>query len=129
MAFITSRVSASNDYVLEWTSANGMKKAKRTFHVNGGADVINKKTLLTPSGVITEISDDELEALKKNDPLFCFHLNNNTLVIRGTEKEAEKAKTELEKDKSSQLTPEDYENGNEKKEMFKKNAKKPRVKK
>ena len=128
MAFITSASAAPHDYVVEWEQGpNNVRKPKRTIHINGGSDVINKRTLITPRGVVTEVTEKDIEDLKK-DPLFIFHLNNGFLEISGTEKEANKAEKDLEKDKSAQITPDDYENGNEKKEI-RKSTRKPKAKK
>jgi len=117
MAYITSRMAGGVDYAFYKKGANGINVVTETISVGGGADVIDKRTLITPTGIVTFIDDDKLEKLKSH-PLFQQHLACGAVTIKDTEKAANKAGEELEKDKSSQITPEDYEKGNDKKEMI-----------
>ncbi len=117
MAYITSRMAGGVDYAFYKKGANGINVVTETISVGGGADVIDKRTLITPTGIVTFIDDDKLEKLKSH-PLFQQHLTCGAVTIKDTEKAANKAGEELEKDKSSQITPEDYEKGNDKKEMI-----------
>lgn len=116
MAYITSRMAGGVDYAFYKKGANGINVVTETITINGGADVIDKRTLITPDGVVTSVTDEQLEKLKSH-PLFKIHLQNGGVTIKDTEKSANKAGEELEKDKSSQITPEDYEKGNDKKQM------------
>ena len=125
MAFITSKMQPV-DYDFYQMGPNKINTVVDSIHLNGGADVVNKRTLETPTGVITEISDDKLEKLKSH-PVFQIHLKNGYVSILGTEKEAKIADKDLKEDKSSQITPADYEKGNDKKEI--KPKKKPTTKK
>lgn len=117
MAYITSRMAGGVDYAFYKKGPNGINVVTETISINGGADVIDKRTLITPDGVVTSVTDEELEKLKTH-PLFKIHLQNGGITIKDTEKSANKAGEELEKDKSSQITPEDYEKGNDKKQMI-----------
>lgn len=127
--FITSRMAAGVEYAFYKKTANGANIVDKTIIINGGSDVINKKTLITPTGVVTEISKDDLDLLYTN-PVFKKHLEEGYLTINDNEKAADKAGDKLEKDKSSQIVPEDYENGNEKKDMIAEpTKKKPKTKK
>lgn len=128
MAFITSKMAAPVKYTFYTLGANKINIVTDEITVNGGADVINKRSLDTPSGVVTEVTDEQLDKLKSH-AVFKMHLANGAVAILGTEKEAKKADTGLEKDKSSQITPEDYEKGNSKKEIVAKKVSKPRTKK
>lgn len=125
MAFITSKMASAVSYTFYAQDANKINRVVDTITINGGADVINK-ALMTPQGVVTEIEGDRLEKLKSH-PVFRTHLENGFVSIQGSEKAAKKAEETLEKDKSSQITPEDYEKGDEKKEIRPK--KKPKTKK
>ena len=115
MAYITSKLQPT-DYAFYKMGANKINVVVDTIHLNGGADVINKRSLYTPAGVVTEIDDERLEKLKSH-PVFQTHLKEGYVEISGSEKEAKKVEKDLEKDKSSQITPEDYEKGNTKKEI------------
>ena len=115
MAFITSKLSSSVSYAFYVQDSNKINRVVDTITINGGADVINK-ALITPQGVVTELEDDKLDKLKTH-PVFRTHLENGYISIQGTEKAAKKAEETLEKDKSSQITPDDYETGDAKKEI------------
>lgn len=128
MGFVTSKMAAPVTYAFYTQGANKINIVTDEITVNGGADVINKRSLETPAGVVTELPDEKIDKLKSH-PVFKMHLANGAVAILGSEKEAKKADKELEKDKSSQITPEDYENGNDKKEIVAKKTSKPKTKK
>lgn len=127
MGFITSKMAAPVTYAFYTKGVNKINVVTDEITVNGGADVINKRSLETPAGVVTELTDEQIDKLKTH-PVFKMHLENGAVAILGTEKEAKKADEDLKKDKSSQLTPEDYEKGNDEKQVAKKKAK-PKTKK
>ena len=126
--FITSRLAGGVDYAFYEKAANGMNRVVETISIKGGSDVNDKRTLITPIGVVTELSSEQFEKLKKH-PVFQQHLENGYITINENEKAAQKAGEKLEVDKSAQLTPDDYENGNEKKDMIAAPKKKPKTKK
>lgn len=127
MGFITSKMAAPVTYAFYTKGANKINVVTDEITVNGGADVINKRSLDTPAGVVTELTDEQIDKLKSH-PVFKMHLENGAVAIFESEKEAKKAENDLNKDKSSQLTPEDYEKGNSKKQVAPKKAK-PKTKK
>lgn len=127
MGFITSKMAAPVTYAFYTQGANRINIVKDEITINGGAGVINKRSLETPQGVVTELPDEKIDKLKSH-PVFKIHLANGAVAILGTEKEAKKADKDLEVDKSSQLTPEDYEKGNDKKQVIAKKQK-PKSKK
>lgn len=126
--FITSRLAGGVDYAFYEKSPAGINVVRKTISIKGGSDVIDKRTLLTPQGVVTELSKDDLDELKTH-PVFRMHLENGYITINDNEKTANKAGEKLEVDKSAQITDEDYENGNEKKQMVAAPKKKGRTKK
>lgn len=105
--FITSKLSSPVTYAFYQKSPSGINNIVDKITINGGADVINKRSLETPSGVVTELTDEQIEKLKSH-PVFSEHLKNGYVAILGNEKEAKKADTELKEDNSKQLTPKDY---------------------
>lgn len=128
MAFITSKMAAPVRYAFYTQGANKINVVTDEITINGGAGVINKRSLETPQGVVTELTDEQLDKLKSH-PVFKMHLANGAVAILGTEKEAKKADKDLKADKSSQITPEDYEEGNVEKQIIAKKTTKPKTKK
>ena len=127
MGFITSKMAAGVTYAFYAPAANKINVVTDTITINGGADVINKRSLETPTGVVTELTDEQIDKLKSH-PLFQEHLQNGAVTIISSEKDAKKAEKDLEEDKSSQIKPDDYEKGNSKKEI-RANKRKPSTKK
>ena len=108
MAYIISYESASVEFPRWHRTANGVD-ANSSVIIKGGAGVINKKTLHTPSGIITEVTKEELEFLK-TQALFNEKVKAGSYVIEEGEKKAkEKAKERKPKDKGAQLTAKDFE--------------------
>lgn len=126
--YITSRLASGVNYAFYEKQPNGINKVVKEISIKGGSDVIDKKTLITPMGVITEIEKADLDELMQH-PVFKTHLENGYISINENEKAAKTAGEKLEKDKSSQITDDDYENGNDKKEIIAEPKKKPRTKK
>ena len=108
MVYIISHEAASVEFPRWVRTASGVS-APSAVLINGGADVINKTTLETPKGVMTEITDEELEFLEKQW-LFQEKVKQGSYEIVKSQKEAEKAtkKRGKVKDKGSQLTAEDF---------------------
>lgn len=77
----------------------------KTIRIKGGANVRNKYTLATPTGVVTEVSDEDLALLQK-DPAFKIHVAKGFMKVMSTEKvdvsDMEK------KDRSAQLTDSEH---------------------
>jgi rRNA maturation endonuclease Nob1 len=92
---------------VESTGAGGANFIKRKVLIKGGANIANKKTLVTPMGVATEISDEELSLLQKNET-FQRRMKAGFFVVDSKKTDAEKvAKDMKKKDKSAQITPAD----------------------
>lgn len=109
--YIVSTLSAPVTYTFYGALSGNMKKVIKEITINGGANVANKRTLVTPSGVPTQVSADELEMLKKH-PVFKKHEASGhvKIVNTGYQEEAEKAAKDMaEKDTSAPRTPKDYE--------------------
>ena len=108
MIYVTSKMAAGVTYAFYAQNDNRINIVTDEITINGGADVINKRSLETPSGVVTEITEEQYEKLKTH-PLFRQHLENGALAVLGTEKEAKTADKNLKEDVSRQLKPSDYE--------------------
>lgn len=110
MAFILSSLTNDTKYCFWEKKAENLVVVKKEILIKGGANVADKKTLVTPNGASTEVSDEELALLKEN-PSFKRHLERGFVRIVETDNKY-KAKEESEKldkkDGSAQLTPEVY---------------------
>jgi len=112
--YIMSKMTANVNYAVYTKGARGINEVKQIISVRGGADVVDKKTLVTPEGVLTVVSDEDYAKLQDN-PIFKRHLERGVLKISTNESNAEKSSAELTKDKSAQLTPKDYKKQGKKK--------------
>ena len=113
--FIVSRASQDNEYVVWTTTANGQKTVKKTILIKGGANVMDKHTMTTPNGVVTEISDADWEVLKDHTA-FKRHMERGFMEVMKEEKKARETskKKSGKKDGSAQLTPKDFEDKGQK---------------
>lgn len=119
--FIVSRASQDNEYIVWETLPSGMKKVKKSVIIKGGANVIDKVTMQTPNGVVTEITEEQYKTLQEC-PAFVKHLENGFLEVMKAEKEAkETAKKKGKKDGGAQLTPKDFEERGQKAPVVNKN--------
>lgn len=108
--FIVSRASQDNEYIVWGTTTNGQKVVKKSILIKGGANVMDKSTMTTPKGVVTEISDEDWEVLKEHTA-FKRHLERGFMEVMKEEKKARRSSKEKsdKKDGSAQLTPKDFE--------------------
>ena len=108
MPYVLSRLAAGVDYELyDLKTPNGIPRLLETVTVKGGADVADKKTLVTPRGVATEITKKQAELLKKN-PVFEIHLDKGVVEILDKLPDLEKEAANLDPDPSAPVTPGDY---------------------
>lgn len=79
--------------------------------INGGANIANARSLMTPRGVVTTISAEELEICNA-DPVFQLHKENKFIFVEEATTDRVDAEEKVEKlslvkaDKSAPLTPE-----------------------
>lgn len=107
MAYIVSHESASIEFP-KWIRTKTGVDAQGSVLINGGAFVINKKTMETPKGIITEVSEEDLKFLK-TQVLFNEKVKNGSLEIVESEKKAKESSKKGKKDKGAQLTAKDFE--------------------
>lgn len=107
MTYIVSHESASIEFP-KWIRTKTGVDAQGSVLINGGAFVINKKTMETPKGVITEVSEEDLKFLK-TQVLFNEKVANGSLEIVESEKKAKESSKKGKKDKGAQLTAKDFE--------------------
>lgn len=108
MKFVVSKLAAGVHYTLYEKVAGGKKVAVGSIAVKGGAGVTDKRTLITPQGVVTAISDTEAAQLKV-DPVFKIHEKHGAVKILAMDpRDADRAASDLDADKSAQLTADAY---------------------
>lgn len=109
MPSIISTASADAWYdTKEFNPNKDMWRRKKGVLIKGGANV-GGKGLITPKGVVTHVSDEELEFLE-TVPAFQRHkAAGHITVVKSAKPDAEKvAKDMTPKDKSAPKTPDDY---------------------
>jgi hypothetical protein len=103
--------TATNDTIFtEYSEAvDGMLPvAKRWVTVKGGANLPERRTLITPYGIGTEISKSDAEFLS-NDNLFNTMVKNGFMKLMVLKYDAEKVAADMKsRDGSSPLVPQDY---------------------
>lgn len=106
MPYVLSKLANSQNYIKYVKGPDNTNIAVKTVTIKGGADITNKN-LITPQGVITQVTADELEILKSNKD-FQRHLENGHVKYFATSPNIDKNIDKMEKDKSAPLTPDDY---------------------
>ena len=110
MPYVYSTLTADQDYTV-YPPFNPQKipKPERVIRVYGGANVINRN-LITPRGVSTTVSDEELKILE-TIPSFNRHLKRGFLTVDKKRSDADKVAKDMNpRDKSAQLEDKDFEN-------------------
>lgn len=108
MPYILSRLANSQIYT-NYAKGVGdnMNIPVESVEIKGGADVTDKN-LVTPEGVITKVTNEQLEVLKANKG-FQQHLEGGYVKYFGTEPNIEKHADKLTQDNSRQIKKSDYE--------------------
>lgn len=119
MPYIASTMTSDVKYT-RWKSNPGGINTKQPITamdhvlVKGGHGVASRRPdggLVTPNGVVTKVTDDELAFLKK-DETFNTHLKSGAVRIMASNTAPEKAaKDMLQEDKSAPLTAKDFKKG------------------
>ena len=116
MAYIVSKASQDIEYCDWMKGRNGLNQKKKSVIIKGGANVLNKKTMDTPNGVVTEVSAEDLKFLEAC-PAFKRHADRGFMFVCKSKADAEKKAEKTDKDEngekkkdgSAQLTKEDFE--------------------
>ena len=111
MPYVYSTLSSDQTYCQYPKKADpkGIPQIIQKVNINGKANVTNKKTFVTPKGVVTEITDEQLKILE-GIPAFRDHREAGFIVVDTKKTEpAEVAKKDMSpKDLSSQLVEDDF---------------------
>ncbi len=115
MPYVASTMAATvnyAEYVPVGRDHSGARQIKRLIEIKGGSGVASQQHalangILTPQGVVTNVTDDELEFLQA-DSLFQQHLKSDHVKVMKFNARPEKASSDMNKaDPSRPLTPED----------------------
>lgn len=87
----------------------GFSKAIRQVTIKGGHGV-NTRHLHTPKGIVTQVTDDELEFLLRNASFQRHMAAGHITVDKDAVDPAKKAAEMAEGDNSAPLTPKDFKN-------------------
>jgi hypothetical protein len=111
MPYVYSTLTADNIYAAYAKAGDReQQNVVREVLIKGGHGLIDKN-FITALGVATEVTDDELDFLRTVDA-FKQHEANGFISYDQKKVEPEKAIANMKRrDKSSQLTPADYEKG------------------
>ena len=108
MPFVVSKLAGGTRYTTYKTVAGGKQVPVGFIAVRGGAGVTDKRTLISPQGVITPVTAEQA-ALLKADPVFRLHQKNGMVkILEKDPRDAGKAAVDLDRDKSAQVTRADY---------------------
>ncbi len=112
--YVVSTLTSSQAYTLfKNQDAEGKKipRADRVVTVKGGHGVADSSTLITPQGVVTEITEEQA-ALLNDVPMFKRHEKKGFVKILKKKPDAAKSSADLaQKDGSAPLTADSFEEG------------------
>jgi hypothetical protein len=115
MPYVYSTATCSTAYVkYKPTSANGggagHNLVLKKVIINGGHG-LNTKHMITPKGIVTQVSDEDMEFLLQ-DQNFLRHVDAGFITYDKKKIDPEKkANNMADKDGSAPLTPADFEKG------------------
>lgn len=100
------------------TSAQRYKTKLGVVEINGGANLATRRTLDTPRGVVTEITEEQYAALKSDSLSFGNHIENGFVTADTKKADANKVAGNLAgKDKSAQRTTSELKDRSSDKEL------------
>lgn len=108
MKYVFSKLSSDQCYAeyKDNEDKNQNHQITKKVIVKGGAGVANKKTLVTPLGVVTSLDDNEFKAVSAN-PMFKRHQERGFIVVRDkmpNDADHGKIAADMDEDKSAPLT-------------------------
>lgn len=113
MPFIYSTLTASQRYQTynKPKDARGMPSATRdSILIQGGTNVADKN-FVTPRGVVTKVSAEQLKELQENS-LFKTHVENGYITVEDKEVDKDKVVADLtQRSPDAPLVPEDFKDG------------------
>jgi len=107
MPYVYSTLSCDNEYRGYKKGGGDIPQVEAHVLIKGGAGIANRN-IITPRGVATEVTKEELIILEANEQ-FQLHVKNGFIMVESKRSEADEvAKNMTKKDKSAPATPDDY---------------------
>ena len=114
--YVYSTATCSGAYVEYHPMSDGASHAvvRKKVVINGGHGVAQQNgtmmgAIYTPRGVVTQVSDEDLEFLERN-PAFRRHVDRGFLVVDSKKVDPEKKAANMaQADGSAPITPKDFE--------------------
>lgn len=107
MPYVYSTLSCDNEYRSYVKGGGDIPQVESHVLIKGGAGLVNKN-IITPRGVATEVTKEQLAMLEAHDQ-FQLHKKNGFIQVDAKKIDADDvAKDMAKKDKSAPATPEDY---------------------
>ena len=99
---------ANDQKYQNWIRGEGVNTPGEFVYITGGAGVANDR-IVTPLGVMTEVSDEQLAVLKSN-VVFQKHERDGFIVVQNKKADPEKVASDMNrKDPGAPITPSHYE--------------------
>lgn len=106
MPYVYSTLTAGQNYTAYTKGGGDLPVVQKVVTINGGTNLPDKN-LITPRGVVTEVSTEDLEFLL-DQPAFIQHVENGFITFDTAKKDVEVAVSDLQgRDGSAPLVPED----------------------
>lgn len=107
MPYVYSTMTASQMYTGWSKTGDGGHTVERQILINGGSNVADPRTLITPRGVATPVSDDDLSFLR-TIPAFVAHEEAGFVTVAKSSVDPEVAASDMASaDASAPLTEND----------------------
>jgi len=125
MPFIYSTLTCGNTFVIYAPKPDprALSRITKRIEIHGGHGVNTLKGLVTPQGVVTKVTDEELELLQTSSS-FRRQCDAGYLVVDNKKVDPAKKAVDMNpKDESAPMTPKDFdksEDGNEEVPIYKK---------
>lgn len=117
--YVYSTLTASNNYTGYTERGNDRPLVSKQVLIAGGHGVSNKH-FMTPMGVVTAVSDEDLEFLE-NNPEFKAHKERGFIKVQKKKVETERVAADMvTRDKSAPVVPQDYNEQSEAKPVLNK---------
>jgi hypothetical protein len=105
--YVYSTLTAGQEYTGWVKGAGDLPQRKHSVRIEGGANCYSKR-LITPLGVVTEISEEDLAFLRAHK-IFRKHEKNGFVKVEAKRREVEAVVATMEhRDTSAPDTPEDF---------------------
>lgn len=106
--YVYSTLSNDQRYVSYSTGASGVPKPESSIFIAGQANLMTKH-FVTPRGVVTKVTAEQLAELRNND-LFKLHMANGFITVSEAKQDAEIVAADMEgRDQSAPIVEQDDE--------------------